>query len=124
MSYSQNFRSSFRLPHVDVMASARTAATLKRLRALARNHGPERLKSALLEYKRDEVRDLAQAAGLRVRTDGNVTWLPVGELRTALLQHLAPSRAAAPEEFAALALFCVACYLLTSRKSMATLKGL
>ena len=124
MSYSQNFRSSFRLPHVDVMASARTAATLKRLRALARNHGPERLKSALLEYKRDEVRDLAQAAGLRVRTDGNVTWLPVGELRTALLEHLAPSRAAAPEEFAAFALFSVSCFLLTSRKSMATLKGL
>ena len=124
MSFSQNVRSSFRLPHVDVMASTRTAATLKRLRALARDHGPERLKSALLDYKRDEVRDLAQAAGLRVRKDGTATWLPVGELRTALLEHLAPSRAAAPQEFAAFALFCVACYLLTSRKSMATLKGL
>ena len=89
------------------MASARTAATLKRLRALARNHGPERLKSALLEYKRDEVRDLAQAAGLRVRTDGNVTWLPVGDLRTALLDHLAPPRDAAPEEFAAFVVCCV-----------------
>ena len=86
------------------MASARTAATLKRLRALARNHGPERLKSALLEYKRDEVRDLAQAAGLCVRTDGNVTWLPGGELRTALLEHLAPQGSAAPEEFAAFVL--------------------
>ena len=106
------------------MASARTAATLKRLRALARNQGPERLKSALLEYKRDEVRDLAQAAGLRVRTDGNVTWLPVGELRTALLDHLAPQRSAAPEEVAAFALFSVSCFVLNFGNSMATLKGL
>ena len=120
MSFSQSFRSSFRVPHVDGMASART---LQRLRALARDNGPERLKSALLDYKRDELRDLAQAAGLRVRKDGTATWLPMGELRTALLEHLAPSRAAAPQEFAAFALFCVACYLLTSRKSMATLKG-
>ena len=121
MSFSQSLRSSFRVPHVDGMASART---LQRLRALARDNGPERLKSALLDYKRDELRDLAQAAGLRVRKDGTATWLPVGELRTALPEHLAPSRSAAPQEFAAFALFCVACYLLTSRKSMATLKGL
>ena len=46
-----------------------------------------------------DVRELAQAAGLRVRTDGNVTWLSVRELRAALLEHLAPQRAVASEEF-------------------------
>ena len=64
MSVSQTFRSSVRVPHVVGMASEQT---LQRLRALARDHGPERLKSTLLDYKRDELRALAQAAGLRVR---------------------------------------------------------
>ena len=44
---------------------------------------------------------------MRVRTDGNVTWLPVGDLRTALLDHLAPPRDAAPEEFAVFVMCCV-----------------
>ena len=99
-------------------------AQLERLRGEVRDNGPDEVRSKLQGFKRDEVRDLAQAAGLRVRKDGTATWLPVGELRTALLEHLAPSRAAAPQEFAAFALFCVACDLLTSRKSIATLKGL
>ena len=89
------------------MASARTAATLKRLRGVARVNGPEGLRSALQDLSVKDVRELAQAVGLRVRTDGNVTWLPGGELRTALLEHLAPPGAAAPEEFAAFLLFCV-----------------
>ena len=99
-------------------------AQLERLRGVGRDNGPEELRSKLQNFNRDEVRELALEAGLRVRKDGTATWLPVGELRTALLEHLAPSRAAAPQEFAAFALFCVACDLLTSRKSIATLKGL
>ena len=110
-SFSQSFLSSFRQRHVDVMASARTAATLQRLRGVARVNGPEGLRSALQDLSVKDVRELAQAVGLRVRTDGNVTWLPGGELRTALLEHLAPQGAAAPEEVAAFVLFCVLCFL-------------
>ena len=73
-------------------------AQLERLPGEARGNGSEGLRSALQDFKREEVRELAQAAGLRVRKDGTDTSLPVGELRTALLEHLAPPRAAAPEE--------------------------
>ena len=100
-SFSQSFLSSYRQRHVVVMASARTAATLERLRGVARVNGPEGLRSALQDLSVKDARELAQAVGLRVRTDGSVTWLPGGELRTALLEHLAFPRAAAPEEFAA-----------------------
>ena len=79
---------------------------------MGREQGPEELRSALEDLSAKALRDLAQAAGLRVRTDGNVTWLPVGELRTALLDHLAPQRSAAPEEVAAFALFSVSCCVL------------
>ena len=82
-------------------------AQLERLRGEGRDNGPEELRSKLQDFNREEVRELALAAGLRVRTDGSVTWLPVGDLRTALLDHLAPPRAAAPEEFAAFVLCCV-----------------
>ena len=104
MSFSQTFRSSVRVPHVVGMASEQT---LQRLRALARDQGPERLKSTLLDYKRDELRALAQAAGLRVRKHGTGTWLRGDELREALLEHLAPQGSAAPQEFAAFVL----CYV-------------
>ena len=90
---------------------------------MGRDHGPEALRSALEELSRDELRALAQAAGLRVRKHGTATWLPMGELRTALLEHLAPLRAAAPEEVAAFALFSVSCFVLKFGNSMAILKG-
>ena len=98
-------------------------AQLERLRGVGRDNGPEELRSQLKNFNRDEVRELVLEAGLRVRTDGNVTWLPVGELRTALLEHLEPQRSAAPEEFAAFALFCVSCFVLNFGNSMAILKG-
>ena len=82
-------------------------AQLERLRALGRDQGPEKLRSALEELSVKVVRELAQAAGLRVRTDGNVTWLRGDELREALLEHLAPQGSAAPQEFAAFVL----CYV-------------
>ena len=59
------------------------------------------------------MRDVAQAAGLRVRKDGTATWLRGDELREAVLEHLAPQRSAAPEEFALFALFGVLCFVLT-----------
>ena len=94
-------------------------AQLERLRGVGRDHGPEELQN----FNRDAVRELALEAGLHVRTDGNVTWLPVAKLRTALLDHLAPPRDAAPEEVAAFALFCVSCFVLNFGNSMAILKG-
>ena len=78
---------------------------LEQLRGEARRNGPKWLGSALQDVNWKDVRELAQAAGLRVRKDGTDTWLSVGELRAALLEHLAPQRSAAPEEFAVF--FCV-----------------
>ena len=69
---------------------------LAQLRSGGRRAEREWLRSVLQQMKRDEVRDLAQEAGLRVRTDDNVTWLSVGDLRAALLEHLAPARWAVP----------------------------
>ena len=97
-------------------------AQLERLPGVGRDHGPEELRSKLQDLSWKDVRESAQAAGLRVRKDGTRTWLPVGELRTALLEHLEPQRSAAPEEFAAFALFCVSCFVLNFGNSMAILK--
>ena len=71
------------------------AAKLEQLRLEARSKGREWLGSVMQDIKRDEVRELARAAGLRVRKEDNVAWMPVGELREALLEHLAPERSAA-----------------------------
>ena len=74
---------------------------------MGRDHGPEAVRSALEELSRDDLRALAQAAGLRVRKHGTGTWLRGDELRDALLEHLAPQGSAAPQEFAAFVL----CYV-------------
>ena len=74
---------------------------------MGRDHGPEAQRSALEELSRNELRALAQAAGLRVRKHGTGTWLRGDELREALLEHLAPQGSAAPQEFAAFVL----CYV-------------
>ena len=52
----------------------------------------------LQDIKVKEVRELARAAGLRVRQADNVSWMSVGDLRAALLEHLAPERSAVPLE--------------------------
>ena len=70
-------------------ASARRAAKLAQLRGDAASNGREWLGSALQDVNRKDVREFAQAAGLRVRKAGSDTWLSVGELRAALLEHLA-----------------------------------
>ena len=91
-------------------------AQLERLRGVGRDHGPEELRSKLQNFNRDEVRELALEAGLRVRKDRTATWLPVGELRTALLEHLEPQRSAAAEEFAAFVLcFLFFCLILQTK---------
>ena len=82
-------------------------ARLAKLRSEARSAEREWLRSALQDIKRDEVRELAQAAGLRVRADDNVTWLSVGDLRAALLEHLAPARWAVPLQLLWHLLFCL-----------------
>ena len=74
---------------------------------MGRDQGPEGQRSALEDLSVKAVRDLAQAAGLRVRKDGTATWLRGDELREALLEHLAPQGSAAPQEFAAFVL----CYV-------------
>ena len=74
-------------------------AQLERWRGAARCNGPEWLRSKLQDLSWKDVRESAQAAGLRVRKDGTRIWLSVGELRAALLEHLAPQRTVAPEEF-------------------------
>ena len=82
-------------------------ARLVKLRSEARSAERKWLRSALQGMKRDEVRELAQAAGLRVRADDNVTWLSVGNLRAALLEHLAPARSAVPLELPWHLLLCL-----------------
>ena len=59
------------------------------------------------------MRELAQAAGLRVRKQDNLSWMSVGDLRAALLEHLAPERSAAAEEFpGCVFVLCVSCFLM------------
>ena len=57
-------------------------AELEQLRVDARSRGVEWLLTAVSALKRDEVRKLAQAAGLPARGAGG-GWLPVAELREA-----------------------------------------
>ena len=87
---------------------------------MGRSNGPEGLEAALQDFQREDVRELAQAADLRVRKDGTRTWLSVGELRAALMEHLAPQQTVAPEEFG---WFFSYVGLFFFRKSVATSKG-
>jgi len=64
-------------------------AELEQLRVEARSRGVEWLLTAVAALQRDEVRKLAQAAGLPARGAGG-GWIPVAELREALVKHLAP----------------------------------
>ena len=56
----------------------------------------EKVLDWLADTKRDEVRQLVQAAGLPVSRTGGA-WVPVAELRKALGKHLAPEAMRAPE---------------------------
>ena len=48
---------------------APSRSQLARLRGVGRDNGPEELRSKLQNFNRDEVRELALEAGLRVRKD-------------------------------------------------------
>ena len=75
------------------------------MRVQGRENGTDWLRATVQNLSWKDVRALAQAAGLPVRQDGSRAWLPVGELRTALLENLSTPRDAAPEEVTAFALF-------------------
>ena len=64
------------------------AAKLEELRVEAVSQGVEWLRRALSEISRDELRALAAAGG--VQTQPNHKWLTVAELRSALMEVLAP----------------------------------
>ena len=104
------------------MAIGGPAAKLEQLRCEARSNGCEWLGSALQDIKRDEVRELARAAGLRVKNEDKV-WISVGELRAALLEHLAPERAAASEELARDLLFCFLLVLVDTVKQLVNMSS-
>ena len=67
------------------------AAKLKHLRVEALDKGRDWLQGEVARVDWQEVRQLAQAAGLQVRSGGSRgTWLQVGALRGALVKHLEP----------------------------------
>ena len=82
------------------MAIGGRAAKLEQLRLEARSRGREWLVSAMRDTKQDELRQLAQAAGLPLRRQ-NKAMMSTVELRDALVEHIVPARSAVPEEFAA-----------------------
>jgi len=66
------------------------AAKLEELRVGAVSQGVEWLRGALSEMSRDELRALAAAGGVETRC--NKKWLTVAELRSALMEVLAPPK--------------------------------
>ena len=66
-----------------------SAAKLEELRVGAVSQGVEWLHRAVSEISRDELRALAAVGGVETRP--NHQWLTVAELRSALMEVLAPS---------------------------------
>ena len=74
---------------------------LEQLRRSVRTAERKSLGPVLQDMDGKEVRELAQAAGLQtMHKDSNNSWVAVGELRAALLEHMLPEPPAAPEEIA------------------------
>ena len=74
---------------------------LEQLRRSLRTEERRWLRQKLQNKPEKEVRELAQAAGLQtMHKDSNNSWVAVGELRAALLEHMLPEPPAAPEEIA------------------------
>ena len=66
---------------------------LEQLRRSLRTEERRWLRQRLQNKPEKEVRELAQAAGLqRIYKDSNNSWVAVGELRAALVEHLAPDQ--------------------------------
>ena len=70
-------------------AARQPGADLQRLQEEVASRGLEWLKAALAEMDRDCLRDMCKSAGLPVRASSSKRWLPVSELRDALLAYLA-----------------------------------
>ena len=66
-------------------AARQPGAELQRLREEVASRGPECLGTAVADMRKDELRELCVAAGLRVKSTGSNLWL---ELREALLAYL------------------------------------
>ncbi|CAL1140615.1 unnamed protein product, partial [Cladocopium goreaui] len=71
-------------------AAPQPGVELQQLREEAAIRGPEWLLGAVAEMGRDHLREMSNAAGLPVRANSSSKWLPVSELREALLAYLAP----------------------------------
>ena len=71
-------------------AARQPGAELQRLQEEVASRGLEWLKAALAEMDRDCLRDMCKSAGLPVRASSSKRWLPVSELREALVAYLAP----------------------------------
>ena len=78
-------------PSLSEEAAARQPGEeLRGLRGEAASRGLDWLGGALAEIGRDQLREMSNAAGLPVRANSSSKWLPVSELREALLAYLAP----------------------------------
>ena len=75
-----------RMPQVEDAS----AAKLEELRLGAVSQGREWLRRSLEEMRKEELRALATAASVQTHANGRV-WLPVAELRDALMKVLEPS---------------------------------
>ena len=75
-------------------SSSRSAAEARweEFRNNAVNEGAEWLRGRLQELGRDELRSLAVTGGIRGRIGDR--WLPVAQLRSALMEALAPTEQA------------------------------
>ena len=69
-------------------AARQPGAELQRLREEVASRGPEWLQTAVADMRKDELRELCVAAGLRVKSTGSNLWLKMPELREALLAYL------------------------------------
>ena len=61
------------------------------MRAEVGSRGPEWLVTVVAEMRKDELREMCKAAGLRAKSADGQRWLTVSELREALLAHLSPA---------------------------------
>ena len=69
-------------------AARQPGAELQRLREEVASRGPECLGTAVADMRKDELRELCVAAGLRVKATDGKLWLKMPELREALLAYL------------------------------------
>ena len=77
---------------MDPLPRASQGLRWEEFRNNAMNQGAEWLRGRLQELGRDELRSLAVTGGIRARIGDR--WLPVAQLRSALMEALAPTEQA------------------------------